>query len=454
MLATEREVLDRMLNTYNATHALDEEWESRYEGTYAVPFVGHNLQPWLRKYEASLPWCRRVVDVLAPRIRLRAFYLPGEDAVDEELQRVWSANNLESESALVHKDALIYGRSFVSVGSPVRDGAPPAIRVESPREISAKVNPRTQEIEAAIRLIKEDGVDRYATLYLPKATVWLEHGSSGWVQLERDDHDLGRVPVVMFLNRRRPGRWTGVSEMADVADLSDIASRTLMDMQVAMESEVRNQKYALGVKREDFVDKEGNQIDSWTAGSNPVWMSGNADVKLGVLPGAGLASYHSTVEMLAKQASSATGFPLRYFGLSTSNPPSGDSLRADESGIITRAESIMRDFDAPWGWVAALAHRISSGEWVDGSGVAVEWFDAATPTKSAVADSVMKLTGGQAVLSREGAWEELGWSEARMRREESRLEAQAFDPAIERVVNSMMGSTATEVDDAGTGPGL
>lgn len=447
MLASERDVFDKLLDRVSITWATDDEWDQRYEGTYRVPFIGHNLQPWLDRYEASLPWCRRVVDVLAPRVRLRSFYLPGEEVADERLRQVWSANNLESESALVHKDALIYGRAFVSVGSPVRAGGLPVVRVESPREITATVNPRTQEIDAAVRVIPDDeGQARFATLYLPDATVWLERDESGWRQTDRDDHELGRVPVVMFLNRRRPGRWVGVSEMADVADLSDIASRTLMDMQVAMESEVRNQKYALGVDRKDFVDKDGNQIDAWTAGSNPVWMNGNKDVKVGVLPGAGLSSFHDTIEMLAKQASASTGFPLRYFGLSTSNPPSGDAIRADESGIITRAEEIQRDFDAPWGWVAALAHRIATGEWIDGAGVAVEWFDAATPTISARADALVKMRQ-VGLLSREGAWDEFGWPQSRKDRERTYFEDEAADPVVDRLAASLMG-------DAGTGSGV
>ena len=449
MLPAERDIFDKLINRASATFAADDEWDRRYEGTYRVPFAGHNLQPWLRSYEASLPWCRRVVDVLAPRVRLRSFYLPGEEIADERLRRVWSANNLESESALVHKDALIYGRAFVSVGSPAREGGVPVVRVESPRELTAIVNPWTQEIDAALRTVAgEDGQARFATLYLPDVTLWLEKDAPRWVERDRDEHALGRVPVVMFLNRRRPGRWGGVSEMADVSDLSDIASRTLMDMQVAMESEVRNQKYALGLKREDFVDKDGNQIDSWTAGSNPVWTNGNKDVKVGVLPGAGLSSFHDTIEMLAKQASASTGFPLRYFGLSTSNPPSGDAIRSDESGIITRAEEIQRDFDAPWGWVAALAHRIATGEWIDGAGVAVEWYDAATPTISARADALVKMRQVGA-LSREGLWDEFGWSQARKERELAYFEAEASDPTIERITASLMGAA-----DAGTDQGI
>ena len=44
---------------------------------------------------------------------------------------------------------------------------------------------------------------------------------------------------------------------------------------------------------------------------------------------------------------------------------------------------------------------------------------------------------GQGILSREGVWEELGWSEARMERERARFEAEARAGlvALEKVVD-------------------
>jgi len=441
--ASQRELFDDLALRHGGTFAKDIEWDARYEGTYRVPFVGHNMQPWLRDYEATLAWPRRVVDVINARLRLRSFYLPGEDQADERLGEIWRANNLDSESGLVHKDALIYGRAFVSVGAPAVEGGLPVIRVESPRELTARVNPWTQQIDAALRLVaaRPGEVEAsHATLYLPNETIWLERFDQGqWVEQNRDPHNLGRVPIVMFLNRRRSGNWAGVSEMADVAELADIASRTLMDMQVTMEGEARQQKYALGVKPEDFVDAEGNQINAWNAHSGSVWMNGNPEVKVGVLPGANLAGFHDTIKMLAQQAAAVTGFPLRYFGLSTSNPPSGDAIRADEGEIVATAERVQRDFDAPWGWVAALAHRIDTGNWVDGSGIVAEWYDPSTPTYAARADAIQKQTGGAPVLSREGAWEEMGWSESRMKREAERFDNEASDPVIDRVLREFDG---------------
>ena len=46
---------------------------------------------------------------------------------------------------------------------------------------------------------------------------------------------------------------------------------------------------------------------------------------------------------------------------------------------------------------------------------------------AARADAIVKLTGGKPVLSVEGAWDEMGWSEARKETERSRIEAESLD---------------------------
>ena len=69
------------------------------------------------------------------------------------------------------------------------------------------------------------------------------------------------------------------------------------------------------------------------------------------------------------------------------------------------------------GWTLGLAERFRTGEWPHGNRIKVEWHDPATPTVAQRADAIQKMAGGRQILSREGAWDELGWSEARKARE-------------------------------------
>jgi hypothetical protein len=120
---------------------------------------------------------------------------------------------------------------------------------------------------------------------------------------------------------------------------------------------------------------------------------------------------------------------MRYLGQATANPPSADGIRADEARLVKRAERKQRSFGDSHGWVASLYHRFRTGEWIDGNRIKVEWNDAATPTYSQKVDGVQKLTG-KPILSVEGGWDELGWSDARKDTERGYLRAEEANPLV------------------------
>jgi hypothetical protein len=62
------------------------------------------------------------------------------------LRETYDANNLDSESGLARLDRLVYGRSFVTVGTNEDDPEHPLISVESPQQMFAEVDPRTRRL--------------------------------------------------------------------------------------------------------------------------------------------------------------------------------------------------------------------------------------------------------------------------------------------------------------------
>jgi hypothetical protein len=142
-----------------------------------------------------------------------------------------------------------------------------------------------------------------------------------------------------------------------------------------------------------------------------------------------------------------TGFPGRYFGLLTSNPPAEGAIRADETELVNRVEDKNEAEGMEIGWMGALALHFATGTWVEGNRVRVDHFDPGTPTFSQRADALTKMrsVGG---ISREGMWDELGWSEARKAKERQYLAAEAIDPAVQQIlskVTSGAGSSASGV---------
>lgn len=408
-----------------------------YEGVQRLNQLGIAVPPELRKFVTIVNWPRVVVDTIEHRQDVKALLLPGSDTNDAGLMELWRANNLDSELTLLNVDQMIYGRGFICVGSNDTDPEMPLITVESPREITAKVDPRKRRMLAALRLYDvqhdvpqdlyagQQGVPRALTLYLPDQTVWAVREDGGWAEVDRDVHNLGRVPVVMFLNRRRTGQWCGRTEMADVIPLTDAAARSLTNLQVAAETHSVPQKWVLGMSKGDFVDADGNPIPAWQSYFGAIWAHGNPNASVGQFTASDLKNFHDTVNHYGQLASSVTGFPGKYFGLFTANPAAEGAIRADEAQMVKTIERKNSTTGNSLAWVLGIARRIQTGEWEDGNRIAVEWHDPGTPTFSQKADALQKLSGGVPLVSREGAWDELGWSEARKDRERGYFAAES-----------------------------
>jgi Phage portal protein, SPP1 Gp6-like len=409
--------------------------DAYYEGEQRLEHIGLAVPPELRKFETIVNWPSLVVDSVTERIRLKSLMLPGVDVADPGLQEGWDANNLDSEQHLLWNDKCVYGRGFLCLGTNEEDPEHPLITVESPREVTVTIDPRTRRVQAALRLYGQTDADptpTLATLYLPNVTVWLEKFEGRWREVLRDPHRLGRVPVVPFFNRRRTGRWTGVSEMARAISLTDAAARSLTNLQIAGETHSVPQKWVLGMSKGDFVDAAGNPIPAWQSYFSAIWANQNKDAKVGQFTASSLSNFHDTVDFYARHLAGIYGLPMRYLGQNSANPPSADGIRADEARTVLRAEQHMAADGDALGRAFAIYLRLRDGEWItNGDRIKAEWHDAATPTYAAKVDGIQKLTGGQPILSVEGGWDELGWSEARKQRERDYFAREATtDPIL------------------------
>jgi hypothetical protein len=437
-LSTEQSALVTKLNMQLDSLGRDDERLGKYyEGSQVLEHIGLAVPPELRKFETVINWSRVAVDSVEQRLRVKDFILPGKNVSSGKLRENWDANNLDSESALLHKDTLIYGRGFVCVGSNPDDKAHPLITVESPREVTAVVDPRTRRISSALRVYggtKEDPSPKYATLYEANSTVWLEKQQGSWVETDRDNHNLGRVPIVMFLNRRRTGDWLGVSEMKDVIPLVDSAARAITNLQIALETHAVPQKWVLGMSKGDFVDPEGNPIPAWQSYYSAIWANQNKDAKIGQFTASDLKNFHDTINHYGQMVSSVTGLPTRYLGQTSVNPAAEGAIRADESRLVLNAEGKASNWGDGWAWVQGIAERFSTGTWPLSNQIKTEWYDAGTPTFAQKADALTKLyANGTGVIARGSVQDELGWSQAKKDRDRAYRDIEVQDPYLARI---------------------
>lgn len=413
--------------------------ERYYEARQRLAVLGLAVPPELAGFETVVNWSRVAVDEPERRLDIRAFAKPGTAVADPGLREGAEYNNLDSESTLLHRDALTLGRGVVSVSTNPEDPEYPLIVVESSREIAIAYDVTRRTVLAALRLYRDPDsfyLFDQGTLYLPDETIHIGKSTGAvWKVTDRDPHGLGRVPIVAFLNKRRTGKLYGESEMTDVIPIVDAAARSLTNLQLAQETHAVPQKYVLGISKGDFVDKDGNPIPVWESYFDAFMATANKEAKIGQLPATDLSNFTSTIEFYGKLASSVSGLPARYFGISTANPATEGSIRADESRLVKNVERMQSNFGSDWAKVMQLYLRFQGIDWTETNRISTLWFDAGTPTFSQRADALGKLASGSTpLITREGAWDELGWTEARKDLERKRFqeqEQQANDAAVQ-----------------------
>ncbi|MFE2994263.1 phage portal protein [Nocardia sp. NPDC059246] len=452
-----------MIGKLNAKHHKDARrdklLDAYFEGSQRLKHIGLAVPEELRIFELVANWPGMYVRELARRGKIKAIYRPGRNMRDPEMQQAFTANNLAAQVSLLTQEARIFGRAFAVVGTNDEDANRPLISVESAQQISVLVDRRRRRLAAGFRQFREDNGERVGTLLLPDKTIQVVAGRGGWVVDSvgsddgRDEHNLGRVPMVMFLNRQRLGKWHGASEMTDLMGITDSCARTLTNMAIGVETHAVPPRWALGMSKGDFVDKDGKPLPVWQAYYTAIWATQKSpkDAAVGQFSATDLRNFHETVKLYAGLASSVTGLPFRYFGENTANPAAEGAIRADESRIVSNVEDFNTQVGVGLSWVMALYERFRTGEWpTPGDPISVQWRDPATPTKAEEADAIQKLNGGNPVLSREGSWDEMGWDEERKARERDYFEQESADSALDRFADRLRGGAGGDGNTAGS----
>lgn len=427
--------------------------DTYFGGEQRLMHIGLALPEEVRIFETIVNIPRLAVQEPVLRQRLKAFYRAGDSTrLDEDLRLSWEANNLPSESALCHTDARVYGRSFVAVGTNP-DGAdrPPLITVESPKEIACEVDRRRRKMSAAFRQYRDTDLKvTRGTLYQPDATVHLVRGQRGWEVVDRDDHHLGVVPLVMFLNARRAGQFDGRSEMADVITKTDGIARLITNLLVGAETHAMPARWIAGATQEDFVDEDGNPIPVWESYLTAIRAIKNSDARFGQWEAGDLKNFTGTVDSMLAWCATELGLPTRYVGQSTVNPAAEGAIRADESRLIVRTMDKNRFDGDSWAWVMGLEERLRTGKWGAPNSIRTLWHDPGTATTAEAADAALKLRS-QGALSVEGMWDMLDWDEARKKLERERLDAEAGNAVAHILRDASQGAMADAADSAALG---
>lgn len=408
---TEQDTLMRLVEKIDTQLPRLDRLDCYYRGRQRLAAVGLSLPPEMDRLQTVINWPALAVDSLEERLDVEGFQLGGDVSADERLWDWWQANDLDEESSLAHLDALVFGRTYVTVTRGESDDDPPVITVESARTMAVEIDPATRKLAAAARVFERDdtGQPAGAVLYLPgKNTTW-RRSNGVWRAVSSDRFALNEVAVVPLINRARLARRQGATEMRDVMGLTDAACRSLTNLQAAQELLAVPQRYVLGATQEDFVDQNGQPIPAWEAYIGRFLALGNQDAKVGQLPGSDLRNFTEVMNHYAKLVASVTGLPPHFLGMSTDNPASADAIRSSEARLVKRAERRGRAFGEGWERVMRLALRFVGDDDAAARRLETVWRDPSTPTYAAKADAVVKLFQA-GIIPQEAAWEQMGFS--------------------------------------------
>lgn len=447
-------------------------WDSYYEGTQPLSYLAPELLEEIgdRLRPVILNWPRLVVDSIERRLDVEGFRLSKKVDGDDDLWRIWQANDLDEESQLAHVDSLVMGRAYAIVGTNPEDANTPLITVESPLDVYAEMDPLYPSMPlAAVKLWSETGADDrqidHATLYLPDSTTWYVKQAGKWAvdpDYPPDQHKLGAVPVVLLPNRARVRNRDGVSELADVVPLSDAACKLATDMLVSAEFHAMPRRWAIGMAPQDFVDAQGNPLSTWSTVAGRLWATDKTTqegVSLGQFPEANLTNFIDAINLLAGKVASLSGLDAQVLGLNTANPASADAIRSAESPNIRNCKRKSRTLGGGWERTMRIADRLVTKKWrPELQMMETMWADPETPTVAQTADAVTKKYAVGLVPLRQSR-EDLGYTDVQIARmeEQDAQEATALkmatpDEMLEQLRSPRMTAAAANDTTGGRQP--
>ena len=450
------QALSRMLSMQQQSYDLLNRY---YEGEQNLRLLGLAVPPILRKFTVLVNWPRIVADARVDRLSLTGFRVGNNQRLSDMAWNLWKSSGLvEDESATL--DFEIFGRSFKIVS--LDENGNTIIDTVSPDDVAVHRDPVSGELDCAYRQVRDpDSQSNIPVLRL----FWTrtdEYSFDGaWNLTGHSPNKAGMVPVVPAYRNWRSAvpryqtwpRTQGVSAIKDVIAVTDAAARDLTNAQVAQETLAVPQRGVIGASQGDFVDKQGKPLPIWSSYFSSVWGIQNPNAKTFQFSSADMGNFQTMLETYARQASSVSGLPPNYFGLAADDAASADAIRSREAKLVKSIERDQRALGDQARNVMRVAVAINGGDPRSMDSCQALWLDAATPTVAQQADAVSKLYAttdglGHPLISRETAWEQLGWSQEQIEREKTRLAEQGELDDM-RIMKPIISAEALDAGDDG-----
>lgn len=371
-------------------------------------------------------FCCLVVDAERERLTVDGFRF-GNDALNDQAWRLWQRSRMDARSDIAITDALRYGVSYLMVGP--GKGGRAKISVESPLDTIVAHDPEDPDTRlAALKRVLDDDGYELAWLYLPDAIYKFRSRQSRTAGTARQDqywdkrtvpgeawplpNPLKVVPVVPLLNNPT-SKAQGRSELQNVIPIQDLLNKEAADLLIASEFVAYPQRYAIGIEA-PVNPTTGEAVEPFKAGVNRLWMTEGENVTFGQFPAGSLQPYVQVIEMHTQQIATISKTPPHYLLGSTGTFPSGESLKATETGLVSKSRQAQRFLGEPIEEAVAMALRLEGAALPDDALSETVWHDPENRIQGELTDAVLKeSTLG---VPFEFLMEKLGYSQIQIQR--------------------------------------
>ena len=386
-------------------------------------------------------WCPLVVDAVSERMHVEGFRFGETGEADTDAWNIWQRCFLDSDSELLHTESLITGIGYSMVWGDA-DGQP-VVTVEDPSQVVVLLEPGSRRTrQYAYKRWSDDwSDDTFFNLYTPTEVLKFRKHLGRTEQYGRLSNPLGIVPVVPFYNRPRTMPGTYRSELYDVLSTQDQINKILCDAIVASEFAAYRQRWATGVEVE--IDEDTKKpINPWESGQNRVMIATDPDSRFGTFEATDLSNYTAMLENRIQSIASRTRTPPHYLLGQSGSFPSGESLKATETGLIAKVRSRMRHHGEAWEEVMRMAFGVMGDDRSTYWRAETIWADPESRTEAEHVDALTKLrTLGVPIRQ---LWEDAGYSMEQIARMTAFATAEAIRSGMSKPANVVLTSGPTD----------
>lgn len=375
-----------------------------------------------------------VVDTFGQVMKVDGLYTTGS-ADRSKAWAYWQRNGMDARQAGVHRSALQFGVSYVTV---LPGTAAPVMRGVSPRRMTALYQDDVVDeypMQALEVIPTAGGPAKRARLYDEEFVYEFgaEYGLDGaaWDFIEARPHSMGVTPVVRFRDRML---LDGEEQLGIVEPLISIQERideTTFGMMVAQYFTAFKQRYIIGwVPKSEDEKLRASAARLWTFDESP------SDMQLGEFSEAGPSGYIESKNSAIRDLSAIGQVPAQALGVDGVSNVSAEALASLQDGRDRKADEITTSFGESWESSLRLC-GVADGDAdiADDFSSEVKWKDATARSFAQTVDGLGKLAQMLSVPV-ELLWEQIpGWTDATVERAKTLVEGD--DPVLASVLRGV-----------------